>query len=445
MLPGKDKKLFNSLINISRWLLALVIMASGFLKAVDPKGAMLKLQEYADVLSIGEVPDAWLLIGAVAQSSIEFLLGIFLLVGVYRRFVPLLTMLMLLFFTPLSFYLWINGSIDDCGCFGEAVTISNKATFIKNVVLLALSVAVFFGKKRFVWCMSHKCRWMVAIYTLLYILVLNIVSYRHLPVIDSGKYVKGNNLREMTTSVPGKYALVSVYSDGSEEKLLSEGETPEKGWEFLEARSVLVEEGVSAEIEDFSIIDWETDEELSESILSDTGYVCIAVLSTMEKASVSRADKLNDLYSYCREKGARFCAVTSSGEDVIELWRKRTGAEYPVAWADQKMLSSMIHSNPGLLLLKDGVIVGKWNINDVPDIEKMAGAKTGMPDSVWTPLEKMLYWPFWVVSLFGVLFMILLLDVMMVAIGRKRRALAFEKAARKMAAEECSKVVDENK
>ena len=184
---------------------------------------------------------------------------------------------------------------------------------------------------------------------------------------------------------------------------------------------------------------------MSEPILSDTGYVCIAVLSTMEKASVSRADKLNDLYSYCREKGARFCAVTSSGEDVIELWRKRTGAEYPVAWADQKMLSSMIHSNPGLLLLKDGVIVGKWNINDVPDIEKIAGAKTGMPDSVWTPLEKMLYWPFWVVSLFGVLFMILLLDVMMVAIGRKRRALAFEKAARKVAAEESAKVVDENK
>jgi triosephosphate isomerase len=170
-LLNKDKKSVKWVVNICRFLLAVVMMLSGFLKAADPIGAMYKLEEYTNTLSMDGFSDAWLLVFAVVQSSFEFLLGLFMLVGIYRRVVPCLSLIAMSIFMPLSLYLWLNGSMDDCGCFGEAVTISNRTTFIKNLILLAFAVVVFWGRRLFVYRMSEKCRWIIVIFSMLYILL----------------------------------------------------------------------------------------------------------------------------------------------------------------------------------------------------------------------------------------------------------------------------------
>ena len=134
-------------------------------------------------------------------------------------------------------------------------------------------------------------------------------------------------------------------------------------------------------------------------MLADTGYVCILAIEEVEKASVSRVDKINDLYDYCLENSVPFYAATSSEEDVIALWRRRTGAEYPIYWADASMLRTMVRANPGLLLLKNGVVVGKWDSADIPDIELLPASPTRMPDKVSTVFTRVRGLRFWLLFL----------------------------------------------
>ena len=431
VLPSKNNRFLGVAANVCRLLLALVFLLSGFLKAADPVGAAVKLQEYAELFSFDTLSGGVMLFGAMLLASFEFLLGVFLFTGAFRRLVSFLSVVVMLVFVPLSFYVWFNGSMDDCGCFGNSIAVSPRDTFFKNVVLLLLAVIVYAGRARFVPKVSSRCRWMVTFFSLAYIITLNGFSYFHLPVVDFGHFAVGKDVRELTTPVPGRYELQSVYVKDSVEIVLPCDSVPGDGWDFVETRSLLVEPGVPAVIAEFSIIDWDYDREHSDEILSDTGYVCLVSIERVERASVARVDKINDLYDHCVANGVPFYAVSASSEDDIRLWGKRTGAEYPVYWADAALLRSMVRSNPGLLLFKDGVVVGKWNVADIPDMELLELSSTGMPDGVRASLAKMQMWQPWA-ALFGlVLFFILLLDVVLSGIARRRlvRAAEAEKLA----------------
>lgn len=420
VLLNKDKKSIRSIITVCRILLAVVMMLSGFLKAADPVGAMYKLKEYTVIMSIGGLSDAWLLAIAVAQSAFEFLLGLFLLVGIYRRVVPWLLLIAMSFFMPLSLYLWLNGSIDDCGCFGETVTVSNRTTFIKNIVLLLLAIVVFCGRRLMERRISKKSRWLFVLLSFIYIFAMQAVSIMHLPLIDTGVYATGEDLRAKVSSVPDEYEYLSIYQRGEEEIVLPADSVPGADWERVGVRPVLVKQGIAPQIKNFSIIDWEWDIEIADELIADTGYVCLVVIEKVENASMTHVDKINDLYDHCQANSISFCAATASGDDEIALWCKRTGAEYPLYWADEMLLRSMIRSNPGLLLLKDGVIVGKWNVSDIPDIEKLAASPTLMPDAVPDSHGKAEGWLFWVALLFAGLMLMVSFDFLWVYLARKK-------------------------
>ena len=167
--------LYTLLTNISRFVLALVLMVSGFVKAVDPMGAMYASAFSADILS-----DDWLLFFAILQAALEFLAGLFLLMGVYRKPMAAFVLLMFMFFTPFTLYIAIAGPVDDCGCFGEAVTLTNTETFLKNLFLLLLAVVVFLGRRRFVCHVSSRSRWMVVIFAIFYIITTFLLDKRNL-------------------------------------------------------------------------------------------------------------------------------------------------------------------------------------------------------------------------------------------------------------------------
>ena len=395
----KNGKIYTLLTNISRFVLAIVLMVSGFVKAVDPMGAMYKLQEYASAFSADILSDDWMLFFAILQAALEFLAGIFLLLGVYRKPLAVFVLLMFLFFTPFTLYIAIAGPVDDCGCFGDAVTLTNTETFLKNLFLLMLAVAVFLGRRRFVYNISSKSRWMAVIFSIFYIAVLEGVSLSHLPVVDFRPYAVGNDLRGMVQSSYDTYEVVSVYEKDGERREFSEDNIPDSSWLFVESRSELVTKGEKPLISDFSIVDWDEDYDIAEDVLADTGYVCILAIEEVEKASVSRVDKINDLYDYCLENSVPFYAATSSEEEAIALWRRRTGAEYPIYWADASMLRTMVRANPGLLLLKNGVVVGKWDSADIPDIELLPASPTRMPDKVSTLFTRVRGLRFWLLFL----------------------------------------------
>lgn len=401
VLPSSNKRKFIILVNVCRLLLALALMLSGFLKAVDPVGGVYKLQEYAAAFSFHGISDAWLLTASIAQAAVEFLIGLYLLMGVYRCVVPLMALVAMSLFTPFSLYLWISGVVTDCGCFGESIMMSNGVTFAKNVVLLLLAIVVFVKRNLFVAKLDSRVRWVLVLFSFVYIFSLQTVAVNHLPLIDAGDFVPGNNLRSMVEYIPGDYRYMSVYRKDSTEVTLPADTIPGEEWELVKTYSELVTPGTEPLIGNFSIVDWEYDMDIADELLADTGNVYLVVIEDVEMASVTHIDKINDLYDYCLGCNQRFCAVSASGEDALALWAKRTGAEYPIYWADKALLRSMIHANPGVVVLNDGVVVCKWTIADMPSVEVIENSSIQVDGGVF-PYGAVKNWPLWVFVLFGV-------------------------------------------
>ncbi|MBO5787612.1 MAG: DoxX family membrane protein [Bacteroidaceae bacterium] len=403
-------KYFTLIVNVCRLVLSLVLVVSGLVKAFDPIGSMYKLKEYANLFVPEVLGDDTLLMLGIAQAVFEFLLGIFLFMGVYRKMVAYLAPVAMLFFTIVTAVIYFNGGIEDCGCFGEVVVLSNGETLAKNLFLLVMSLLVMLGRKRFVFHISAGSRWMVTLFSLFYIGTVIILSLSHLPVVDSGRYSVGTDLYSMTQGTPDEYRVVYVYEHEGDTCEMPEGEIPDSTWVNIGMRSELVKEGVPPLIEGFSVVDWENDNDVTEALLSDTGYVCLVAIERVESAEVSRVDKINDMYDYCVDKGVPFYVVTASGDEEVELWRKRTGAEYSMYWSDEQVIREMIRCNPGLLLLKNGVIVGKWNVSDLPVVERLAASPTGMPDGLASLVGRMQGWRFWLLVLVVPLLFISLFD-----------------------------------
>ena len=142
---------------------------------------------------------------------------------------------------------------------------------------------------------------------------------------------------------------------------------PDSTWTFVESRTILKEKGYEPPIHDFSMMSLDTWEDITDSVLSDKGYTFLLVAHRIEGADDSNIDLINEIYDYSVEHGYGFYALTSSPEDEIELWRDKTGAEYPFCQTDDITLKTIIRSNPGLLLVKDGTILNKWSDNRLPD------------------------------------------------------------------------------
>lgn len=427
-LPSKNKRQFVVLVNVCRLLLALALMLSGFLKAVDPMGGVYKLQEYATAFSFHGISDAWLQAASMAQAAVEFLIGLYLLMGVYRCVVPLMALVLMSLFTPFSLYLWVSGVVTDCGCFGESIIMSNGATFAKNVVLLLLAVLVFVKRSLFIGKLDSKVRWVLALFSLVYIFALQTVAVNHLPLIDAGDYVIGNNIRSMVEYTPGDYRYMSVYRKDRTEIALPVDSVPGEDWEFVKTYSELLNPGTEPLIGNFSFVDWEYDMDVADELLADTGYVYIVVVEDVEKASVTHIDRINDLYDYCLAGDLRFCAVSSSDEDALAMWAKRTGAEYTVCWADRVLLRSMVHANPGVVVLKNGVVVGKWAIADMPSVEKLEVAPAQVRSDVLSCVA-VEGWPFWVLVLVAAVFLLSVLGAIAARAARlkeKKQTLALQ-------------------
>ena len=411
VLRSKKSIFYTLLTNICRVLLAVVLVLSGFVKAVDPKGTMYKLQEYADAFSIDAFSNEWLLVFATFLAALEFLTGVFLLMGVYRKFVAFVAFLVFVVFTPFTLYVAISDVVPDCGCFGDAFTLSNNATFLKNFILLLLALIVFLGRRRFLPNISSKNRWMVVLFSIFYIALVEGISLSCIPVIDFRNYAIGNNLRELVQGESGTYKVVMTFEKNGEQRDFEQDSLPDTAWSYVSSRSELVAEGRKPVVGDFSILDWESDYDVAEDILADTGAVCILVVELLEEASVGRVDKINELYDYCLEHNVAFFAATSSGEENIELWRRRTGAEYPIYWADSKLLRDMVRANPGLLLLKNGVVVGKWNTWRMPEAQEMMSLE--LPDEdlrsrIFDFYDK----PFWILLFIVPILMVIVLDLL---------------------------------
>ena len=316
-------------------MLAVAFILSGFVKAVDPLGTQYKIHDYLGAMGLAAyVPDFLTLSTSVVLSATEFFLGICLLFAIRRRLVSLITMIFLVVMTLLTLWLALADPISDCGCFGDALVLTNWQTFWKNVVLLAASVLVWRYPLDMARFISRSNQWIVMNYSAFFILV--IISGRSLyalPQFDFRPYHIGTNLRE--------------------------------GWQRMM-------DGEDSPYAEFFIEEIDEGEDITEEVLRNEGYTFLLVSPHLEQADDSELDDMNRIYEYCQDNGYSFYCLTASNKKGISRWQDITGAEYPFCQTDETTLKTMIRSNPGMLLLKDGTIIQKWSHNTLPSEKEMS-------------------------------------------------------------------------
>lgn len=359
-------------VNICRFVLAVVFIFSGFVKAIDPLGFFYKIQDYLTAFGlISWFPGYWPLLFAVLLAAVEFCTGMYLFLGIRRRISSSLALLLMLVMTPLTLYLAIANPVSDCGCFGDAIVLTNWQTFGKNVVLLIAAVTVVWKWREVVRFISLKLEWILSLYTILFVFALAFYCLRNLPLFDFRPYKIGTNVKAgMEIPEGAKLSVLETMfvmeKDGKRQEFTLDN-YPDSTWTLVETRTVVKEKGYEPPIHDFSMLSIDSGTDITDSVLTDPGYTFLLVVHRVEEADDSYIDLINEIYDYSVEHGYGFYALTSSPEEEIALWCDRTGAEYPFCQMDDITLKTIIRSNPGLLLLKGGTILNKWSDSQLPD------------------------------------------------------------------------------
>ena len=357
-------------------VLAVVFILSGFVKAVDPLGTQYKIADYLEALHLGAlVPDIVTLAAAVGLAAAEFCIGIFMLFVIQRRLTSRTALAALLVMTPLTLWLAIANPISDCGCFGDAIVLTNWQTLWKNVALLLCAIVVARWPMEMFRFVSRSNQWIVINYTVLFIVIVSGWCLYDLPLFDFRPYHVGANIREGMAipdgaAQPQFETLFTLEKEGQRQTFTLDN-YPDSTWTFVDSETRQVSEGYVPPIHDFSITQADDGEDITEQVLDDKGYTFLLVSPHMGNADDSRLDLINELYEYALEYGYPFYCLTASTEDEMARWRDMTGAEYPFCITDETTLKTIVRSNPGLLLLKDATVIRKWSHNRLPDEESL--------------------------------------------------------------------------
>jgi len=375
---GKTVKL---LLVLSRIIVGATFLFSGFVKAVDPLGFTYKIQDYLIETGLTQLfPLA--LPAALLMVVAEFSLGAFLLLGIYRRWTTRMTALFMLFFTPLTLWIALANPVEDCGCFGDAFIISNWQTFFKNIILLAGAMLLLVRRERITPLFSSKMASAAALFTLLFALLFALHNLYRLPLFDFRPYRIGANIPRQMFVDPEKADVLEtifIYAKDGEEKEFTEENYPwnDSTWTFVDMRTDLVKKGEKPAIEDFAIESlyfdaadglWQTGGEITDMILNEPSYTFLMIAYSLDEMSERHLDRFKELHGYARERGFPFYLVTSTAADHVGLWEEEHQTGFQFTHADERVLKTMIRSNPGLMLLKEGNVVNKWDDSSLPRI-----------------------------------------------------------------------------
>jgi len=366
-------------VNLCRIIVALTFIFSGFVKAIDPIGLQYKLQDYLGAIGIpGFLPDWLLLIMAVLLAAVEFCMGIFLLFAIQRRLISKLIVVFMSIMTLITVWLVVANPVKDCGCFGDALHLTNTETLVKNIILLGCSIVIMQRPLAMFRFISESNQWIVINYTIVFIFVSSGLSLYYLPLFDFRPYRIGTNIpRGMEIPKDAEQPLFEttfIMEKGGQRKEFTLNDYPDSTWKFIDSKTVQVKEGYIPPIHDFSIADRKTGKDLTDSVLRHKGYTFLLIAPYLERADDSNFGDIDQLYEYAQTYNIPFYCLTASTAKAIQRWRNITGAEYPFCITDETTLKTIVRSNPGLLLLKDGTIINKWSHNQLPN-----GAKLSLP------------------------------------------------------------------
>ena len=371
-------------VNICRFILAVTFIFSGYVKAIDPLGTLYKLKDYAAAMALNDIlPDWALVIVAIALGALEFSLGVFMLFAVRRHMVSKLTLALMSVMTALTVWIYIADPVKDCGCFGDALKLTNGETLLKNIVLIACATLVAWRPVDMARFISRTNQWIVRYYTITYIIVTSVYCLYTLPIFDFRPYRVGTNIKQGMEIPEGaeqpEFESTFILRKNGVTREFTLDNYPDSTWEYVDTKTVQTKKGYEPPIHDFAITTNDTGEDITEQVLTKKGYTFLLVSPRLAVADDSNFGDIDQIYEYAEENGVDFFCLTASTNEDIERWRELTGAEYTFCNADETTLKTMIRSNPGLILLKDGTIIGKWSHNALPQTDDLTAPLEQLP------------------------------------------------------------------
>jgi len=374
---NKEIKGNQTLLNIGKILLQLapflfgaVFIFSGFVKAIDPLGSTYKIEDYLHTFGgFFESMADYAFPLAIAQSTLELLIGLCLIFKVHFNFTTVVAFIFMLVMTPLTLYIAIKNPVSDCGCFGDAWVISNWATFFKNVALFGIVIMLVSNQSKFHAFLSRKLQYVAILIFIVAGVLLSVYSYHHLPMFDFLPYKVGVNIpkaMDIPDNAPkDEYTTTFIYEKNGEQKEFTLEDYPkgDSSWVFVDQKTKLISKGYKAPIHDFGIMNAQFDD-ITESVLTSPGYTYLLIMYDINEASVEGAKKAEEVYQKALKSGIKFYALTASSDEDVKRFVAKTGVTYPFWKTDPTTLKTVIRANPGLVLLKKGTVEGKWNWRD---------------------------------------------------------------------------------
>ncbi len=370
----KQSKTKNNILLIARIIFGLVFLFSGFVKAVDPLGTAYKISDYLEAFSLTSL-DFLAFPASLLLIATEFTIGFNILFNIHLKASTWAASLFMLVMTPVTLYLAISNPISDCGCFGDAIVMTNWQTFYKNVVLcIVLAIIALLQNQTRPWLSNFGA----SIVTLIPILIsfgISIYCYNLLPIIDFRPYKIGNNIIEgmqIPEDAPlDKYETTFFYEKDGVEKAFTLDNYPaeDSTWTFVRQESKLIEQGYVPPIHDFSIIT--EDGDITDLVLEDAGYTLLVISHKVEKASTKNIKCVKSTIENAKKAGAKVIWLTSSYSDDIEEFKSEYEINDTFGATDDITLKTIVRSNPGLVLIKDATVIEKWHHNSLPTKEKL--------------------------------------------------------------------------
>ena len=357
----------NILIQLARFVVGGLFIFSGLIKLNDPVGTQIKLEEYFDVFATdfapffeGFIPLALFL--SVFLSMLEVVLGVAVLIQYRMRNTTWVLLGMIVFFTFLTFYSAYFNKVTDCGCFGDFIVLTPWQSFTKDIILLVLIVVLFANRHRFSEVLPIRTAHVAVASVAVVCLFIGVTAVRHLPFLDFRAYKVGADLpRLMQPSEAMRYKYIMT-KNGEDEEF--EQYPTDKSYQFKEM--VLLNPEAQAKITDYSV--WNDEGDFTEATFQ--GDKLLVVIYNVQKANKSSLPAIQQLADQLPD-GVEPMVLTSSGEALYDEFRHEYQLALPYYFADATVLKTIIRSNPGLVLLHNGRVRGKWHFRDVPTVEKI--------------------------------------------------------------------------
>ncbi|UKJ08374.1 BT_3928 family protein [Solitalea lacus] len=370
------------LTNFCRIFVGLLFIFSGLVKQNDPLGFSYKLEEYFEVFHLAFL-NSFALALAIFLCALEIIMGIALLFGVKIKQTAWGLLLLIVFFSFLTFYSAYFDVVKTCGCFGDAIPLTPWQSFTKDLILLLMIMIIFFNTDKIKALFSEKGSWITLALAILFSFGFGIYTYQNLPFVDFLPYKIGNNLPSLMKAPEGapadEYKIIYTLKNKKtgELKELDDKqyiaskiyENPD--WEYVKASDpILVKEGYKVPIRDLKIND-EDGNDATSVVLEDPQYSFWIIEYDLDNANKGVQEKLNQLTLMTEKYHARTLALTSATPLNADNFRHENNLYYEFFYADAVPLKSMVRANPGVLLMKNGTVINKWHFRNLPSIEEL--------------------------------------------------------------------------